>query len=273
MKKLILLETKRKFFANRVGEHTTVFSGSGVEFKDIIRYDSSQSVRHINWKKSTKEAVVSNSYYDERELSIAIVYLNSGSMRFANKAQKALEAVTALSSVAVESRESLTTLFFNSKEIRFYPPTKKRAAVDINYAQANPKNCQGEIDEKELTQEILYRIKKRSILFIIGDFLQMVDFAKLSKVYEIYAVIIRAKEEEDLTASKAMSGEVNIVDLNSDKEELVTLNRQSQKVYNNLFKEYDKLLIKSIRESQSIYTKIYTNENTVDKLIELTRWK
>ncbi|HGZ70822.1 MAG TPA: DUF58 domain-containing protein [Nitratifractor sp.] len=271
MKKLILLETKRKFFTNRVGAHTTAFSGSGVEFKDIIHYDSSQSVRNINWKKSTKEAVVSNSYYDERELSIAIVYLNSGSMRFANKAEKAIEAVTALSSVAIESRESLTTLFFNSKQSAFYPPTKKRTAVDINYSHASSSICQGEIDIKLLTQEILYRIRKRSILFIIGDFLELIDLSKLSHIYETYAVVIRAKEEEDLTTSKAVEGDLNIVDLNSDKQEFLTLNRKSKKVYNNLLKEHDKRLIEGFRKSQVIYTKIYTEENTIDKLVELTR--
>lgn len=271
MKKLILLETKRKFFANRVGAHSTLFGGSGVEFKDIVRYDSSQSVRNINWKKSTKEAVVSNSYYDERELSIAIVYLNSGSMRFANKAEKAIEAVTALSSVAIESRELLTTLFFNSKQSLFYPPTKKRTAVDINYSHASSTVCQGDIDTKLLTQEILYRVKKRSILFIIGDFLELIDLSKLSHLYETYAVVIRAKEEEDITTSKVLDAELNIVDLNSDKQELLTLNRKSKKVYNSLFKENDKRLIDGFRKSQVVYTKIYTEDNTIDKLVELTR--
>ncbi len=269
MKELILLETKRKFFSNRVGSHRSIFAGSGLEFKDIIRYDSSQSVRHINWKKSTKEAIVANSYYDDRELNIAIVYLNSGSMRFANKEQKAIEALTALSSVTIESKESLSTLFFNSKQSHFFAPTKRAIAIDLNYNYASSTKPQGKIETSKLTKEIRYRVKRRSILFVIGDFLELIDFSQLTPLYEIYAIVIRDRAEEEL----ALSGECNVVDLNSQKQQLLTINKRSQKVYNKLFKEYDKELEISFLKSQVKFTKIYTNENTVDKLVELLRWR
>ncbi len=267
--KYIQLETKRRFFSNRIGEHASSFAGSGVEFKDLVEYDSSQSVRHINWKKSTKERIVANSYYDDRELTIALIYLNSGSLKFNNKQQKALEALTALTTVAIEKKEALSTLFFNSKEVKFLPPTKRRSAIELNYNLA--KNCsyQGEIVSSRLVNEILHKIKRRSLLFFIGDFLEPIDFAYLSRLYELYAIVIRDRAEEELE----VNGEVNIVDLNSQKEEFVTVNRRSQKVYNRLFMEYDRELINGFKANRVEFTKIYTSNNTISKLVELTRWR
>ena len=265
----IRLETKRRFFSKRIGEHASSFAGSGVEFKDLVEYDSSQSVRHINWKKSSKEKIVANSYYDDRELNIALIYLNSGSLSFKNKQQKALEALTSLTTVAIEKKEAVATLFFNSKEVEFFLPTKRRSAIELNYNLA--KNCsyQGEIESSKLTREILHKIKRRSLLFFIGDFLEPIDFAHLSRLYELYAIVIRDRAEEELD----LSGELNIVDLNSQKEELITVNRRSQKVYNKLFKEYDRELIKGFRANRVEYIKVYTSDNTVAKLVELTQWK
>jgi len=265
----IRLKTKRHFFSNRFGEHTSIFGGGGVEFKDLLEYDSSLSVRHINWKKSTKERVIVNSFYDDRELNIALVYLNSGSLGYKNKSQKALEALTILSTVAIEQKEALTTLFFNSKESKFLPPTKRRVAVEINYNLAKKLQPQGEIETRRLTQEILYRVKKRSILFIIGDFLVPIDFTKLSSLYEIYAIVIRDKSEEELT----LEGELNLLDLNSGNEEIVTVNRASQKVYNRLFKEQERRLLQSFREHRVQFTKVYTTDDTIKKLVELLQWR
>ena len=265
----IRLETKRRFFSKRIGEHTSGYGGSGVTFKDLVAYDSSQSVRHINWKKSTKTAVVANSYYDDRELNIALIYLNSGSLTYKNKQQKALEALTALTTVAIEQKEAVTTLFFNSKESKFFPPTKRRDTIVRNYNLAKKCIYQGEIESSRLTKEILHKVKKRSILFFIGDFLELIDFSHLSRVYELYAVIIRERSEEHLE----FQGECNIIDLNSQKEELMRIDSGSQKVYNRLFREYDQKLIKGLQKSKVAFTKVYTTDNTIEKLVELTQWK
>jgi len=269
LKNKILLETKRKFFANRVGGHNSIFSGNGLEFKELREYNTSDNARHINWKKSTKSSIVVNTFDDDRELNIVLVFLNSGSLNFANKKQKAIEALTALSSVAIEQKESLSTLFYNSKQSQFFKPSKKKATIDINYNYANEAKAQGSIDYKELTQKIMSLVKKKSIIFLIGDFLDSVDLQILSQIHELYVVIIRAKEEENLE----LTGELNIVDANSQEERLLNISKSSQKLYNKLFLEQDSKLFKHLNSCKVLYTKIYNSDSTVDKLIELTKWK
>jgi len=268
LKKRIILETKRKFFSNRTGNHTSIFRGSGIEFRDLKEYDTSDSARHINWKKSTKEQIVSNSFSDDRELNIVVVLLNSGSLNFANKKQKAIEALTTLTTVAIEQKESLSTLFFNSKDSKFFTPTKKRVAIDLNYQIAKEVKYQADIDYKKLTDTILHLVKKRSIIFLIGDFLEAADLKILSQIHEIYAVIIRAKEEENLQ----LNGELNVVDLNSKAEEILNISKGCQKLYNKMFQEEEKFLIDGFNRCKVVYTKIYNSDNTVDRLRELTKW-
>ena len=266
-KKEIILKSKRGFFSNLVGNHSSIFSGSGIEFKDINEYSSSDSARHINWKKSTLDSIKVNTFSEDRELNIVLIYLNSGSLDFANKKQSAIEALSALSFAAIYAKESLSTIFFNNKEQRFLKPTKKRAAIDINYDLANKLKYQSSIDFKKLNEYILQHIKKRSIVFIIGDFLQEVDLKIISALHEVYAIIIRAKEEEELS----LSGELNILDTNSSKSKLLTINKRGQKLYNKKFKEQENRLFMELKKSKVHYTKIYTYEDTINKLVKFTR--
>jgi len=266
-KKEIILKTKRGFFSNLVGDHNTIFAGSGIEFKDIKEYTTSDSARHINWKKSTKDSIKVNSFSEDRELNIVLVYLNSGSLDFENKKQTAIETLTSLSFAAIYSKESLSTIFFNNKEQHFFKPTKKRAAVDINYDFANRVKYQDSINYAKLSNYILQNIKKRSIVFIIGDFLEDVDLRVISSIHEVYAIVIRTKLEEELS----LSGELNIVDTNSNRQTILTINKRGQKVYNKKFKEQEYRLLKEFNSCQILYTKIYTNADSVKELVNFTR--
>ena len=266
-KKEIILKSKRGFFSNLVGNHTSIFAGSGIEFKDIKEYSSSDSARHINWKKSTQDSIKVNSFSEDRELNIVLVYLNSGSLEFAGKKQTAIEVLTSLSFAAIYSKESLSTIFFNNSNSYFFKPTKKQAAIDINYDFAKRVKYQDSIDYDNLNRYLLQHIKKRSVVFIIGDFLDEVDLKVISSLHEVYAIIIRTKEEEELT----LSGELNIVDTNSSSQTLLTINRRSQKLYNKKFKEQDFRLFKELNSCQIVYTKIYTYMDSVKELVNFTR--
>ena len=261
----IVIETKRKLFANRVGNHSSIFGGSGIEFKDIRGYNTSDSARHINWAKSTRDSVKVNTFNEDRELNIVVIFLNSGSLNFASKKSKAIETITTLSFASVYAKESLSTIYFNNKEQLFLKPTKKAEAVDINNQFAQSLKCQSSIDYKELTRYIFHHIKRRSIVFIIGDFLEDVDLQEISKVHETYCIIVRDKAEEDLE----LLGELNIKDLNTSELTQLNIDKQSQKVYNKLFKEQDSKLLEHLQNCQIKFTKIYTIDNSVNKIKEI----
>ena len=269
MQAQIVIETKRKLFANRVGDNTSIFGGSGLEFKDIRAYNSSDSARHINWKKSTKQSVKVNTFNEDRELNIAVVFLNSGSLNFGSKNAIATKALTSLSFAAIYAKESLCTIFYNSKKELFLKPTKKSSAVDINYKFANTLEPCGLVDYKELTNYIFHHIKKRSIIFIIGDFLDDINLQELSKVHEVYCLIIREKSEENLE----LLGELNIKDLNSKELTQLNISKSSQKVYNELFKKQDIKLLEHLHSCQIKFTKIYSIDNCIEKIKEVLNAK
>jgi len=139
-------------------------------------------------------------------------------------------------------------------------------AVDINFEVSSSVNYQGKIDYKMLESYIMQSIKKRSVIFIIGDFLDEVNLQTISLIHEVYAVVIRAKEEENLE----LLGELNIVDKNSQSQALLNINKSSQKIYNKLFKEHDIRLFKHFNSCQINYIKVYNNSNTISRLKGLT---
>ena len=260
--KAIVLETKRKLFANRAGLHSSIFKGEGLEFFDLKEYNSSDSIRRINWKKSTKNQIVANTFADDRELNIVLVLINSGSLEFGAKKQSAIKTLAALSAAAIESKESLSVLFFNDAEQKFLKPTKRKSAIGIIYETAKTVKYQGGADFEKLNRELLNRVKRNSIIFLIGDFLQEVNLHPISKINEVYALIIRDRAEEDLK----LLGELNILDLNSNIAKELTINKSSQKVYNQMMHEHDFRLFEHFKSCQILYSKIYSQDEAVNNI-------
>jgi len=266
-KQEILFQTKKKLFLNFHGEHTSIFSGNGIDFKEIRQYTTNDDIRHINWKNTAKTKQPSVNIYNEtKQLNIVLLYLNSGGLDFGDKKSKkdiATEVITALSFATISNNDMLTTIFYDESNIKFFKPTKHKSIVDINYDVAtNIKSLGKTIDYNHLNWYILNKLKKKSLIFIIGDFLDFKDFSQISEKHEIYCIVIRDKKEENLN----LLGQYNIIDTNTLKEYDINIDRKSITNYNKQMKNYDNKLFSHFKKYKINYQKIYTNDNSIEKL-------
>jgi len=266
-KQEILLQTKKKIFLNIYGEHTSTFSGNGLDFKELKPYTTNDDIRHINWKRLAKQKQPNVNIFNEtKQLNIVLVYLNSGSLYFGNKKSKkdmAVEILTSLSFATVQNDDLLTTIFYDQDNIKFFNPTKNKNIVDINYNYAKNLNPLGKtVDYSKLSTYLLEKLKRKSIIFIIGDFLQECDFSLLSCKHELYIPVLRDNEEEDLK----LIGEYNLIDTDSLNLYNITINKSNINKYNQAIKEHDQKLFTQFRKHHIYYKKIYTHEDGIKKL-------
>lgn len=267
-KNSILLQTKKKLFSTLIGEHNSIFSGNGLEFKQLREYTTNDDIRHINWKKTSKSLEPSVNIFDEsRQLDIVLVYLNSGSLYFGTKQSKqtsAAEVFISLSKAVVLNGDLLTSVFFSKDVDIFHKPTKDKSIVDINLETIKSlKTLENEIDYNKLTNYLLHKIKKKSLIFLVGDFLDFDENSFLSKAsykHEIYCAIIRDVMEEDLN----LMGEFDFIDTNTNISKSINLNKKTIQKYNKAMKEYDDNLYKYLNANNIKYQKIYTHTNSVD---------
>lgn len=263
----LLIKSKKKLFLNTAGEHTSLFSGDGLDFKEIRQYASGDDIRHINWKVTARKRDTNvNVFNEDKQLNIVLVYLNSGGIYFGTKKSKQdtmIEVMTALGHSIISKNDLLTSIFFSSKEDKFYKANKSSKILDTNINTAYSLEPLGnEIDFNKLSNYLLSKIKKKSLIFIIGDFLQLPNLKALGKKHEVYCAIIRDKLEENLE----LYGEFDFLSTNDNSSETIYLDETAIKKYNQKIKEHDYKLFSSFSKSNIKYKKIYTDEDIIKSL-------
>lgn len=271
IKSHLLIKTKKNLFLNTAGEHTSIFNGDGIDFKEIREYNSGDDIRHINWKVTARTKTPSvNTFNENKQLNIVIGYLNSGSIKFGSirsKQDTMVETMAMLSVAALNKKDILSTVFFDTDELNFNI-SKKKQIIDQNIDMAyNLDPINNTIDYEKLEFYLLNKIKKKSIVILIGDFLDIYQFKLLSKKHELMCVVVRDKLEEDLK----LTGEFDFIDMSTLNEEKIYLDDSSIKKYNKLMQEHDNTLFSSFKKYKIKYKKIYTDDNVAKQLQLLLR--
>lgn len=260
----ILFHTKKAFFSNIQGEHLSIFNGNGLEFDEVREYNTNDDIRHINWKITARTRKPSvNIFYENRQLDIVLVYLNSGGLHFFENSKKnlAITLLSALGFIATNSNDNLSTLFFDEEELNFYYKNKNITPLSYDFAL----DCQGlkkSINYDNLQKFILENIKAKSMIFFIGDFLQMPNFDLIAKKYEINALIIREKKEEELE----LFGEYNIINTQNLSKRNMNIDSKIIKEYNSYMEKYDLELFEYFQKNSIKYKKFLTSENPYKSL-------
>jgi len=124
-------------------------------------------------------------------------------------------------------------------------------------------------DFKTISNELFRHIRKKSIIFLIGDFFDIknLDLRLLSKKHEIIAIIVRDKFEE----KPFELGNVNLIDPSTNSVFDGNINSGTIKKYIKRVKENDHKLFEHLQTCGIRFTKIYTDEEPLPKLLRLMR--
>ena len=262
----ILIKTRRNIFGQNIGSSASVFSGSGLDFKELREYNVGDDVRKINWKATAKaQKPYLNLFNEERELNILIAFMISGSIYFGTKRFKQElmgEILALLSYSTLKNDDRLSTLLFSDREEFLMPPTKKMGSLNISLEKAletDPLNKS--TDYSKFVAYVNERIKRRSLIFIIGDFYGDIDLSLLNK-HEVYAVMVRDRFEEE----PKLFGEMELIDPDTMDEEEFMMNASILKRYTQEIKAHDEKLSAHFVQNRIAHTKIYTDEEPFGKL-------
>ena len=98
-----------------------------------------------------------------------------------SKHDVSVEVLTALTFATQTNNDSLTTIFYDDNEQQFLKPSKHKNIITRNYdmiSNTNALDCS--VDYMQLQHYIISKIKNRSIVVLIGDFLENVDLGLLA---------------------------------------------------------------------------------------------
>ncbi len=159
------------------GEYHSLFKGQGLEFSEVREYQDGDSFKQIDWNVSARMGIPYIKKFEEtRELNVLFLVDSSASTLFgtrnALKSELMTEIAAVLSFSALSNKDKVGMLLFTDEVEKYIPPSKGRKTAlrilrDILFFE--PKGTKTNI--KSAIEYIYRLIKKRSIIFIISDFI------------------------------------------------------------------------------------------------------
>jgi len=268
----ILIRTRRNIFGTNAGGNPSIFAGNGLDFAELKEYTVGDDVRTLNWKVTAREQrPFVNVFNEERELNVVCVFLESGSIFFGSrrfKQEVMAEALSLISYSALKNDDRVSTLVFSDKEEFFLPPTRALGSLNVTVPEVLSLDPLGkQIDYAALVEYINSRIRRRSLIFLIGDFYgEDIDLSLLAR-HEVYAIIVRDRFEEN----PALSGEITLLDAQTMGSSALELSPALAERYRAALEARDKALVEHFATHRITATKLYTDEEPFVKLSALFR--
>src|SRR3989339_542148 len=169
--------TKGMVNTNFLGNYKSVFKGKGLEFADYRPYMPDDDASLIDWKASVRaNQFLIREFIEERNLNVFFLIDVSNSMILSSipklKCEYAAELVSCLSYAMLTAGDNIGYALFNDSIVKEMPPTgglkQFYTFLDI---LTDPKMYSGNYDIKKAIKFLIERIKERTLVFIISDFI------------------------------------------------------------------------------------------------------
>ncbi|NJN97809.1 MAG: DUF58 domain-containing protein [Anaerolineales bacterium] len=228
----IEIRTRRLVNDSFAGEYHAIFKGRGMEFDEVRPYQPGDEVRTIDWNVTarTGEPFVKR-FVEERELTVMLLVDASASGKFATvnrfKREIAAELAAVLAFSAISNNDKIGVLIFTDRVELFIPPRKGRRHVLRLIRDLLAFEPVGHGTNLKLGLDTINNLlKRRSILFLISDFLTPPDSYRAAlqfsnRRHDVIAVTLSDPREQELpnvgllALEDAETGQIRWVDTGS----------------------------------------------------------
>jgi uncharacterized protein (DUF58 family) len=172
----IEIATNRLVDQGVAGDYHSVFKGLGMEFAEVRLYQPGDDVRSIDWNVTARMgAPFVKKYVEERDLTVFLVVDVSGSLSFGSRAilkrELAAEIAALLSFAALRNQDRVGAALVSDRLELFLEPRRRRTHVLRLVREILDRPAAGGTDLESGLDAVLATLKRRSVLFVISDFL------------------------------------------------------------------------------------------------------
>ncbi len=213
----IEIRTRRMVDELTAGAYHSVFKGSGIEFDEVREYTSDDDVRDIDWNVTARMGTpYVKKYMEERELTVVLAVDASASERFGSGAKTkndvVVETASLLAFSAIRNHDKVGLLLFTDQVELYLPPKSGRShGLRLIRELVARKPQRKGTDIGAALQNLMRVLRKRAVVFLISDFINEKDYAKLlmvaNKRHDIIAVRVLDPVELALPKMAAISFE------------------------------------------------------------------
>ena len=194
------------------GDYRTLFYGFGVDFADLREYQPQDDIRYIDWNVTARmDTPYVRQYVEDREINAWFLLDLSPSVDFGavqtqnDKRTMLVDFVTVLARLLTRHGNRIGAMMFGDKIQHTIPARGGRLHVLrlINDLLKQPRLARAPLTNlKVLLEGALNSIKRRSLIFIISDFISEPGWEKplslLNQRHEVLAIRLWDPREVEL---------------------------------------------------------------------------
>ena len=201
LKKIKKLDIKTKQLVDGIisGNYNSIFKGQGMEFSEIRDYRTGDDIRTIDWNVTARfNHPYIKEFIEERDLQVYLVIDLSGSGNFGtsiSKREKSFEIIASIMFAALRSNDGVGAFLITDNMEKFIPAKKGRRHILrlLNIITTFTPNS-SKTNLKKPLEQVSRIIKRKSIVFVISDFIDAGEYMKplkmLRKRHDVIALRI-----------------------------------------------------------------------------------
>jgi uncharacterized protein (DUF58 family) len=191
------------------GDYRTLFRGFGLDLADLREYQYHDDVRHIDWNVTARlQTPYVREYHEDREITCWFLLDLSGSVDFGSEVKKnalLTQFVAVLARLLTRHGNRVGAVCYGAAVDAVIPArTGRRHVLHLLHRMLErPAGApQRETDLTELLRTALQLAKRRSLMFVVSDFISAPGWAKplalLARRHEVMAVRLHDPLEAEL---------------------------------------------------------------------------
>lgn len=278
LKKLeyLSLVSKRLFRGSLLAQRRTMQMGSGIEFADHRDYSNGDDFRYLDWNVFARHGeMLLKRFQEEEDLHVYLLLDCSRSMVVGSpsKFDLARQIVAALAYIALADLDRVAVIAFGNDVLADFPLTRgKDRILSLLRFLEELEPQEGDTDLARVFKGFTQRPQRKGLAVVVSDLYDPQGFERgldllRYRNYEVHAVQLFDR----LEAEPNLLGELELVDLETDVGQKVTITENALKKYRQLFAEFQESLMRYSRRYGVGYTQSRTDMPFEDLMLGMMR--
>lgn len=255
------------------GSYKSVYQGNGLDFENLREYNPGDSIRDIDWKASSRSGkMLVKRYIAEKKHNIMIVFdtgkkMTAHTKNMEIKKDLALNVGGIVGYLAAKNGDNVGAIWCRKGYIQYHQLRTGMHNIERILTSYDKENFEeNESDLEKSLEYIVKNINRKMVVFIISDAIGIRDVSEstLKKLVTRHDVLFVQIGDADYTDGTAYS-----LDKDFYIPEFITRNKKLIRIEQEAKQKLDKEIKDKLLQYRMVNTRIDSEEDMVDRIIEL----
>lgn len=265
----------RRVTAVHTGSHQSTRTGAGLDIIDHRKYNQGDSLKRIDWNLYARtEKLYIRRFEEDKNLNMVILLDASSSMLFPdntpNKFEYASTIAAGVSYIVMKHNDVYTIATF-ADDVDYTKAHKGRDDFLRTIDSLTRISVSGNTKLADCTDSIYPRIKSKSMVLIISDFLDNLDSIRnsVNRLSRHELVLVHIYDESEINLPETVDGAIKFIDSETNEEISFTVGPNFKKEYASEYAKHIAELEKIAYDFKIPYFRVSIKNQPLDTVLKI----